>query len=169
MDSFHGTIKENSYYGRKYQVAEYIFTIRRNGKTSVNVMFIPGMMISIQSFNTFFIKIEAPLRIQFATATLLTLIMFLIMITKFIPITSEDPLMELLFLRLVSSVFMIEVFIILQQYYSRIYKKIKAKYITECDDYKIATLKRLYQKLKKEYKQKKGEFMSQPEEDKKTL
>lgn len=91
-------------------------------------MFIPGMMISIQSFNTFFIKIEAPLRIQFATATLLTLIMFLIMITKFIPITSEDPLMELLFLRLVSSVFMIEVFIILLNFYSRKYKKYAAEY-----------------------------------------
>ena len=93
------------------------FDIQRKGYTTVHVMYIPGILVSFLSLITFFIKIEDPLRVQFTTTTLLTLIMFLVMITRFLPITNDKPIMEVLFANLVVIVFSVDVFVILCSWY----------------------------------------------------
>lgn len=62
--------------------------------STINVMYLPAVMVSSLALFSYFIPIDQVVRIQFTTTLLLTLIMLLLMVTRFLPITSEDPLIE---------------------------------------------------------------------------
>lgn len=92
--------------------------VKRQAYTTVNIMILPGAMICLQSFNTYFIKINDALRIQFGISTLLTLILFLVMVIKFLPIQNENALIETFFTNLILTVFSIQIFILISSHYS---------------------------------------------------
>lgn len=96
-----------------YSALQVEILLKRKALTTVNIMILPGTMICLQSFNTFFIRINDPLRIQFAISTLLTLILFLVMVIKFLPIQSEQALIETFFTNLTLTVFSIQLFVLI--------------------------------------------------------
>lgn len=63
-----------------------VVSLKRKALTTTNIMIFPGIVICLSTFNTYLINIQDNLRIQFSSATLLTLILFLTMIIKFIPL-----------------------------------------------------------------------------------
>lgn len=66
----------------------------------MKVIIYPALLISGISNFAFIIPINAPIRILFANTLLLTLIMFLLILTKYLPISNSYSKVEAVFLNL---------------------------------------------------------------------
>lgn len=89
--------------------------------SAVNIMFFPAILVSTLALFSYFIPVNNIVRIQFTTTLLLTLIMLLLMVNRFLPITNEFPFIEQIFLGLISIVFSVDFFVIMIQFYQRQY------------------------------------------------
>lgn len=72
--------------------------VSRKADSIIKIIVMPGIILTIQSLSSYFIQINSDLRIQFTTSILLSLILYLVMVIKLLPIQSEFSNMEQLFL-----------------------------------------------------------------------
>jgi len=63
----------------------------------MNIIMIPAFMIAFSSIFGFILPQNTPYRVIYSTRLLLTLIMFLIILTNFIPVNADQPLLESVF------------------------------------------------------------------------
>lgn len=102
---------------------DYQVTICRKGMSAINIMYFPALLVSTLALFSYFIPIQNVVRIQFTTTLLLTLIMLLLMVNRFLPITDENPYIEQIFLGLICMIFSVDFFVIMIQFYKIHYDK----------------------------------------------
>ncbi len=81
------------------------------------IVIVPGLMVSFMIILTYLLPRENPIRLVFATTVMLTLIMFLNVVSFFLPINNEHCFMEATFFNLVVFVNYVMFHIVLVQNY----------------------------------------------------
>ncbi len=89
-----------TYESGSFSVANYELFIVRTGSTLLITVLIPGVSITLLSMMYFYIPLGGGERVPYLSTILLTSVMFLVMLTQFIPLARDVPLFEMMFLLL---------------------------------------------------------------------
>ena len=79
---------------------EYKITITRTGNTILVTVIIPGVVVCLLGLLYFLMPRGNGERVPYLSTVILTEIMFLVMLTQFVPLSNEVPIVEMLFLGL---------------------------------------------------------------------
>ena len=88
------------------QTIQYSIIIKRNANVMIVALIMPGILITFFGVCYWFIPIGTGERSNFLATIILTLVMFLVMITGYVPLSKEVPILGWLFLSYVMLVVM---------------------------------------------------------------
>ena len=94
------TFQELDYPTGKYTEVSFNVGIKRIGSTITGTIIIPGIAIALMSLLYLLLPKGGGERIPFLSTTILTEVMFLVMLTNFVPLSKELPKLGVLFLTL---------------------------------------------------------------------
>ena len=83
-----------------YSEATFKMTIKRQGSTITVTVIAPGLAITFMSLLYIFLPMGGGERVPYIATIILTEIMFLVMLTNFVPLSRDLPMLEALFFSL---------------------------------------------------------------------
>ena len=126
--------------------------VSRKADSIIKIIVMPGVILTIQSLSSYFIQINSDLRIQFTTSILLSLILYLVMVIKLLPIQSEFSNMEQLFLVLTVYLSLLLILIICNYWHMNNYLRVKANYDRLVREKKYRLYRSYYKRMKTKHR-----------------
>jgi len=104
------------YSSGNFSRIKYTITLKRVGTTIMDTVLIPGVGLSFLSFFYIFLPTDSGDRLSYVTTMLLTMVMFLVILTSFLPIATTTTRIELMFLILTMMLILATFFVLVIQW-----------------------------------------------------
>jgi hypothetical protein len=109
------------YKSGNYSTVVYLLYIKRQGQTIERTIIFPAIVVSFLSFLYYFLPIGTAERTNFLSTLLLTIIMFLVMLTAFVPHSKNTSgIVDILFILTIMIFIVIMIVLVLDWFFNRI-------------------------------------------------